>query len=87
MLLSPGRDGVLGHKVRTASYELDMSRPPRHTLDKFSCQTEMVHGGLNTSRAKEQKQVAQASSPDPYIIHHCCSKASPLGHTYVHMTS
>lgn len=77
----------MGHKVRTASYELDMSRPPSHMLDSSSCQMKMVHGGMNTDRAKEQKQVAQASSPDPHVINHFCTTASSSGHTYYHMTN
>ena len=75
---------TMGHQVRTAPYELDMSEPSSHRLDGSSCK--LVHVGLNTSREREHKQAAQASSPDTRhlpLLH----TPSPSMHTSGQMSS
>lgn len=74
MLLRPVRVGI-SDQVRTAPYELDMSEPSNQRLDRSSYK--LVHVGVNTSRDREHKQTAHASSPAPHVIHHCYKNPLP----------
>lgn len=69
---------TMGHQLRTVPYELDISEPPSHRLDRSSCKLEMVHLRLNTSKDKEHKQAAQASSPDPPCYPEPLPQCTPL---------
>ena len=73
---------TMGHQVGIAPYELDISEPPSHRLDRSSCKLEMVQVGLNISGDREHKQAAQASSPAPLLL----PRASSLVHNPGHLS-